>query len=374
MSGRPLRNGASTVMARLAAPTTRYPTRLAVISDPHVSTRASGSPKQFDLTESFLEATVTDINSRDVDAVVSTGDLTKDGAPWDFERVDALLAGLSAPFFAVPGNHDVPKTFDDHRSASRGRFVDHYTPGSLPYHRRVGGVDLFGLDSAWTPDGDLRDSHDGRITPGQLGWLESRTAAADCPIVCTHHNLPPTAAALETYGEATGIDMSGVPVMRNGEHVVERLGAAGVPLVLTGHIHLPGVARSRAAEASKTAPSTATSDATSVTDGGTTPTSTFTEITAPATCTFPQAYLLVDIDSRGTTVRYVPITSPTEAIDAYSARIRGTEVDRGQAALGSIRTAQFPLIEEWVPPVASATWSTPSPLSRSSSGNDSCRQ
>jgi hypothetical protein len=53
---------------------------------------------------------------------------------------DDLLADLTAPFVAVPGNHDVPKTFDDHRSASRGRFVDHYTPGSLPYHRRIGGV------------------------------------------------------------------------------------------------------------------------------------------------------------------------------------------------------------------------------------------
>ena len=365
MSGRPLRNGASTVMARLAEPTTPYPTRLAVISDPHVSTRASGSAKQFDRTESFLKTTIDDINSRDVDAVVSTGDLTKDGAPWDFERLDELLAELTAPFFAVPGNHDVPKTIDDHRSASRGRFVECYTPGSLPYHRRIGGVDLFGLDSAWTPDGDLRESHDGRITPAQLGWLDSRVAAADCPVVIAHHNLPPTASDLAAYGEATGVDMSGVPIMRNGEQVVEGLEAAGVPLALTGHIHLPGVARSDGPAASTADPSTATAtaDAVGVTDGGTGSRSRLTEVTAPATCTFPQAYLLVDINSRGTTVRYVPIATPAEAVESYRARNNGTEIDRGQAVLGSIRTAQFPLIEEWVPPVASATWSTPSPLS-----------
>ena len=365
MSGRPLRNGASTVMARLAAPTTRYPTRLAVVSDPHVSTRASGSAKQFDRTESFLEATLNDINSRDVDAVVSTGDLTKDGAPWDFERVDELLAELSAPFFAVPGNHDVPKTFDDHPSASLGRFVDRYTPGSLPYDTRIGGVDLFGLDSAWTPDGDLCESHDGRITAAQLGWLKSRVAAADCPVVLTHHNLPPTASDLAAYGSATGVDMSGVPVMRNGEQVVEGLETAGVPLVLTGHIHLPGVARTGNAEASTAAQSTPAA----TTDGGITSTPKLTEITAPATCTFPQAYLLVDIDSRGTTVRYVPIATPTEAIESYRARNTGTEIDRGQAVLGSIRTAQFPLIEEWVPPVVSTVRSTPSPLSGPPTGD-----
>ena len=369
MSGRPLPTEASTVMARLAAPTTREPTRLAVISDPHVSTRASGSPKQFDRTESFFEATIDDINGRDVDAVVSTGDLTKDGAPWDFERVDELLAELAAPFVAVPGNHDVPKTFDDHRSASRGRFVDHYTPGSLPYHTQIGGVDLFGLDSAWTPNGVLRESHDGRITAAQLGWLESRVAAADCPVVLTHHNLPPTAAELEAYGEATGVDVSGVPVMRNGEQVVDGVTTAGVPLVLTGHIHVPGVARSGESARPTTASSTATSNAAGVTDGGTTPPSTLTEITAPATCTFPQAYLLVDIDSRGTTVRYVPIVSTAAAIESYNARLGGTEVDRGQAALGAIRTTQFPLVEEWVPPVASATWSTPSPLSGPPTGD-----
>jgi len=365
MSGRPLRNEASTVMARLAAPTTRYPTRLAVISDPHVSTRASGSAKQFDRTESFLETTIDDINGRDVDAVVSTGDLTKDGAPWDFRRVDELLAKLSAPCVAVPGNHDVPKTFDDHRSASRGRFVDRYTPGSLPYHTRIGGVDLFGLDSAWTPGGELRESHDGRITAAQLGWLESRVATADCPVVLTHHNLPLTASDLAADGEATGVDMSGVPVMRNGPEVVERVAAAGVPLALTGHIHLPGVGHTGDAEASTARQSTPKA----TTDGGTTSTPRLTEITAPATCTFPQAYLLVDIDSRGTTVRYVPIATPAEAIESYRARNNGTEIDRGQAVLGSIRTAQFPLIEEWTPPVASAVSSTTSPLSGPPTGD-----
>ena len=359
MSGRPLRNEASTVMARVATPKTPYPTRLAVISDPHVSTRASGSPKQFDRTESFLKTTIDDINSRDVDAVVSTGDLTKDGALWDFERLDELLAELTAPFFAVPGNHDVPKTFDKHRSASRGRFVDRYTPGSLPYHRRIGGVDLFGLDSAWTPDGDLRDSHDGRITADQLGWLESRVSSADCPVVMTHHNLPPTASELAAYGKATGIDMSGVPVMRNGEQVVEGLKAAGVPLALTGHVHLPGVARAGNSGVSHTAQPTPAA----TTDGGVESTPALTEITAPATCTFPQAYLLVDINSRGTTVRYVPIATPAEAVESYCARNDGTDIDRGQAILGSIRTTQFPLCEEWVPPVASATQLTSSPLS-----------
>jgi hypothetical protein len=204
------------------------------------------------------------------------------------------------------------------------RFIDTYTPGQLPYQAQVGGVDLFGLDSAWTPAGDLRDSHDGRITTQQLEWLTSRTETADCPVVFTHHNLPPTASQAEAYGETAGIDMSGVPIMRNGEEVMATLEASEIPLVVTGHIHLPGVA--------------ATGSHTDL-----------TEITSPATCTFPQAYLLVDIDSRGTTVRYISIASAEQSAAAYNARFAGTDIDRGQAALGAIRTAQFPLVEDWVP-------------------------
>ncbi|WP_253738303.1 metallophosphoesterase family protein [Halohasta salina] len=339
MSGRPLRNAGSTVMARLAAPTTSRPTRLAVLADPHVSTRADGSPKQFERTEGFLETAITDINSRDVDAVVSVGDLTKDGAPWDFARVDDLLSDLDAPFFAVPGNHDVPKTFDAHRSASRGRFIDRYTPGKLPYQVGVGGVDLLGLDSAWTPDGDLRESHDGRVTPRQLDWLADRAETADCPVVFTHHTLPPTARQAANSGAATGVDMSAVPIMRNGEAAMETLAGAGVPLALTGHIHLPGVAARE------------------------TSTHTVTEVTAPSICTFPQAYLVVDIDSRGTTVRYVSTASPSESMAAYSARLDGTDIDRAQAAVGATRTAQFPLVEDWHPTPPPSTPSPTAPLS-----------
>lgn len=354
MSGRPLQQPGSTIMARLAAPTTSHPTRLAVVADPHVATRATGSPKQFGRTESLLESTIKDINSRDVDAVISVGDLTKDGAPWDFDRVDELLEELSAPFFAVPGNHDVPKTFNSHRSASRGRFIDQYTPGKLPYHVQVGGVDLFGLDSAWTPTGDLRDSHDGRITSQQLEWLTSRTETADCPVVFTHHNLPPTAKQAEAYGETAGIDMSGVPIMRNGEEVMAALEAAGVRLVVTGHIHLPGVA-TNVTPLQQEESTPAKTAVTANTD--------ITEITSPATCTYPQAYLLVDVDSRGTTVRYIPIASAAESAAAYNARLAGTDIDRGQAALGAIRTAQFPLVEDWVPtrsPILMPTTALPS--------------
>ncbi|MFD1642764.1 metallophosphoesterase family protein [Halohasta litorea] len=362
MRGLPLRHSASTVMARLAEPTAARHTRFAIVADPHVSTRASGSPKQFDRTEARFETAIEDINSRGVNAVLSVGDLTKDGAPWDFDRVDDLLSELDAPFLAVPGNHDVPKTFDDHRSASRGRFVDRYTPGSLPYHVGINGVDVFGLDSAWMPDGDLRESHDGRITDSQLGWLASRVESADCPIAFTHHNLPPTARQAEASGVASGIDMSTVPIMRNGGAVMETLAAAGVPLVLTGHIHLPGVAF-HGQQPTEPAAGTITPTADPLVSRPTADSATVTEITAPSTCTFPQAYLLVDIDSRGTTVRYVPVASERESLAAYRARLDGTDVDRGQAALGAIRTAQFPLVEEWLPtgPLSLEPTSSPPP-------------
>jgi 3',5'-cyclic AMP phosphodiesterase CpdA len=342
-----------------------------VVADPHVSTRATGSPKQFEQTESLFEATIDDINSRGVNAVVSVGDLTKDGAPWDFARVDQLLADLDAPFLAVPGNHDVPKTFDDHRSASRGRFIDHYTPGSLPYHVQINGVDILAVDSAWTPEGDLRESHDGRISDPQLAWLADRAETADCPIAFTHHNLPPTARQAEASGVVSGIDMSDVPIMRNGNTVMETLASAGVPLAVTGHIHLPGVAHHRGRS---TEPTPSVPNISSPADPLVTRTArdrpTVTELTAPSTCTFPQAYLLVDIDSRGTTVRYVPVASEQDSLAAYRARLDGTDVDRGQAALGAVRTAQFPLVEEWLPTEPLAAEPTAAPPTSSQTVDD----
>ena len=74
-------------MACPAASTAATRTRLAVVADPHVATRASGTSKLFDHTERHLRNAVADAAARDVNAVVSVGDLTTDGEPWNYSSV-----------------------------------------------------------------------------------------------------------------------------------------------------------------------------------------------------------------------------------------------------------------------------------------------
>jgi len=70
------------------------------------------------------------------------------------------------------------------------------------------------------------------------------------------------------------------------------------------------------------------------------------EIMALTTCSFPQAYLLVDVGPDGTTVRFVPLTEYERSRDAYATRMSMVTVSRGLTGMASIRLANFPLVEE----------------------------
>lgn len=226
------------------------------------------------------------LNDADPDCVVFAGDLTKDGETWNFERFDALLDALEAPFIATPGNHDVPKSFNDHPPFSVTRFHERYTPRGLPTIERVRGVDLLVLDSATAPDGSLFDSHRGAIPPGQREWLDGALSEATAPIVLAHHTVLPLvsgrladAAPWKTY------------TMHDSSGVADRLAEASAPLVFSGHHHVPAVIEH----------------------------GSLTQVIAPATCAYPQAHLLVDIDPSGTTIRMVPHATPDEQREAYDA-------------------------------------------------------
>lgn len=156
-----------TVFARLARPRTDEPTRIGVLSNIHVATRERGTDRLFHLTQDHFETALDRFDDADLDCVVFAGDLTNDGEPWDFERVDELLAGFETSFVATPGNQDVPKSFDDHPPVPVERFYERYTPGGLPAVERVGGVELLVVDSTRRPDGSLFDSHRGAIPPAQ---------------------------------------------------------------------------------------------------------------------------------------------------------------------------------------------------------------
>ncbi|GGL66345.1 metallophosphoesterase family protein [Halocalculus aciditolerans] len=305
------------LMARLDHPRSATPTRFAVVSDPHVATRSEGTSKLFEHTESHLRAAVADINDRDVHAVLSPGDLTKDGEPWNYDAVDAALADLDAPLYAVPGNHDVPKERDDHDTIPVASFADRYADGDLPFHVTVGGVDIVGLNSAGSRD-RLYDSHDGEIDDDQLDWLDGVLDGVDDPIVLTHHNLPAMSDQLRRHRDAVEPEMHMPPMTRNVDPFLGALAAVDHPLLLTGHLHLPSTARMRGVR----------------------------EVMSPTTCSFPQSYLVVDVDETGTTIALVPVADADDLAMAHARRTADSTTSRGLTTIAAARLAAFPLVDE----------------------------
>jgi len=274
-----------------------------------------------------LEYALEDAQRRNVDAVISPGDLTKDGAPWEYEYLDEILDGLDLPFFSVPGNHDMPKApveeydhGDEHDSPPLERFEREYTPeGELPFIKRVGGIDFVGINTASMPDDSLTRTHDGEVSESQIEWLDSVLSDLETPVVLMHHNTPPMLDQFEDLREQWHAEMSDPPVLRNPEPLTNTLTDHDVPLVITGHLHNVGVA-----ELADTR-----------------------EITTPATGSFPQSYLIFESDETGTTVKYVPVTDVEGMSEAHYARLTAGARSRGYTSFGSIRLATLPLLDDY---------------------------
>ena len=281
--------GRGPVLARFARPTGRSTTFM-VVADPHVTDTAEGTWKMFHQTEDRFRTALANADRLDVDAVVATGDLTKDGTPAEFERVDALVADCGVPFIAVPGNHDVPKTFDNHDTPRTERFIETYSPGGLPSIVRIAGIDLVMLNSAAVPDGELAETHEGKISPAQLEWLDTALADVETPIVITHHPVGSVANEIDALSPSPHYRL------RNKDAVTDMLATHDIPLVVSGHVHWP-----------------------TVVDIGNT-----RQVVAPAACSFPQAALLVHVEPRGTTISLLLLVGQEDLREAYQ-RARQSE-------------------------------------------------
>ncbi|MFC6991173.1 MULTISPECIES: metallophosphoesterase [unclassified Haladaptatus] len=304
---------AGPLFARFARPRTATETTLAIISDVHLSTRESGSWKVYHRTEQRLETAIADINGRGVDGVVFTGDLTENGERGDFERVADLVSKLDPPAVAVPGNHDVPKEFDHHESATLEWFEETFTPGGLPFETRIGGIDVVGLDSATGPGDSLSDTHKGKISAAQVAWLDEVLDGAICPLVVMHHNLP---GMLDLTG---GVSWRSSFPMLDYDPLVEVLETHDVPLTLSGHLHIPAVAR----------------------------TERVNELICPALSSFPQGYLLVTVNGEGTTVRYVPVADPEGTAEAYMLAQDYSDRSKAVAELTQHHLDSLPLYDDF---------------------------
>lgn len=231
--------GEERVLAHLPAPTAATPTRLAVLSDPHLSTRGEGGWKCFHRTEERLRTAVADLDTTRPDGVIFAGDLTKDGHPDDHARAAAVFERVDVPVVGVTGNHDRKEGID-------APWLDR-GPTSVDALR------IAGFDSAgYAPD-----------EGGALASPPDLTHCDGVDIAVSHHNL----------------DGLGVPAWRGSypmweaDAVAQRLRDAGVSLHVSGHLHIPAVVPGAVSQ-----------------------------VVAPALCSFPCAYLLLDVDASGTTV------------------------------------------------------------------------
>ncbi|WP_436907663.1 metallophosphoesterase family protein [Halosimplex marinum] len=304
------------VFARLDRPTSDPPATLSVIADPHVAVTARGTWKVYHRTLDRLRTAVSLANDH-TDAALLAGDLTRDGHPAEFDAVDGALADLSVPWRAIPGNHDVPKAFDDHASPPVERFAERYGP--LPFAWEVGGVTLLGVDTATggagdgrrgtdvaSADGpaDLRETWGGRVGPAQRAWLAERLADCERPVVALHH----PAAGLP--------DCPDGPRWRNfrlydDEAVAALLREHDAPLALSAHHHVPALV-----------------------DHGDT-----VEALAPAVCSFPQASLHVEVGPDGTTLRLVPLAEADGVAEAHGLARDGKPLGRTVCELAERRLA-----------------------------------
>lgn len=299
-------------LARFRTPTAAAPTRLAVLADLHLNVTDHGSWRVSHRTVPRLERTVDRLNREDLDAVVFIGDLVDSGTRAEYEAFDRVIEGLDHPFYAIPGNHDLIDWHDEGKPGLAD-FETRYTPEPLPYHVRIGGIDLIALNSNRSTHAHTADSYTGRIGPESLEWLDERLERVDHPLVVVHHNLP---GIRELYAEtADALDTSvGSPGFETAAATLETLQRGNAPLVLTGHLHFPAVV---------------------IREG-------VREFTLPPLGPYPSGYTTFDIDEDGTIARFHGIADYDGRVEAFDL---GGEKDRVRIAAAQL--SGLPLVDEW---------------------------
>lgn len=225
--------------------------RFAVISDLHVALPHTvwDSPNRFHLVEvsiPALEQILDHLEQVGIDFLLLPGDLVQHGERENHEWLARRLAQLPFPSYVVPGNHDVVREKGCDRTISLDEFVSiyqgfGYTDSKRPYyhHQLTDGLHLIGLNSnGFEANGD--PFYTGWLDPDQLDWLDQTLAQLTdrLTLVMLHHN------ALEHLPRQSQSRMGQRYMVKNASQLTQRLKAANVPLMFTGHLHVQDVAKS----------------------------------------------------------------------------------------------------------------------------------
>jgi len=179
------------------------------------------------------EALVSELATLRPDLVVVSGDLTQRARRKEFAKAVAFLARLPRPQLVVPGNHDIP-LFDVLRrfASPLGRYRRYLNADRFPAFDD-GELSVLGMCTArrylWK---------DGSVDPSQLEaihhtFADKRDRALR--VLVTHHPLVPRPGAHHPA------------IVKRGHEATAAAAAAGVDLLLAGHLHTGSVSDLRTA-------------------------------------------------------------------------------------------------------------------------------
>lgn len=171
-----------------------------------------------------------DIASHKPDLIVASGDFTQLGSKAEFIEARKFLDTLTAPVFAVPGNHDVPSINIFRRFLDPYGLYRRYIAPDLEPFLVMDGVAFAGMKTSRRARLEWNWGH-GTISREQLDYLEDRFAKAPADalrVVVAHHPvLFPTEPMVQRTKR-----------VKRADEALATFAQLGVRLVLSGHFHL----------------------------------------------------------------------------------------------------------------------------------------
>lgn len=176
------------------------------------------------------EGLAADIEKQKPDLVVASGDFTQVGTKSEFIEARQFLDNLTAPVFAVPGNHDVPAINVLRRFFDPYGLYRKYIAREVEPFLEMDGVAFVGMKTARRARLEWNWGH-GTISRDQLEHLETRFAKASpdaVRVIVAHH---PVLFPTEPMVQKTKL-------VKRADEALATFSRLGVRLVLSGHFHL----------------------------------------------------------------------------------------------------------------------------------------
>lgn len=189
------------------------------------------------------------VRERRPDLIVVSGDLTQRARARQFRQARRFLEGLGLPFLAVPGNHDVPmyrfwERLVDRYGAYRRHFSADLEPAVVDDE-----MEVVGFNTAFNLTID-----NGRFTGRQLAGIRERFSSGRSGAAQRTPGMPAGSAVPPVPGSPVRIavahhplaalpELMGWRTARRSAEALAAFAAAGVDLVLSGHVHVAAIGR-----------------------------------------------------------------------------------------------------------------------------------